>query len=317
MDPKPNIEHENANLGPLLAQANLDRMRGNWNEAVEICVQVLRAQPGNADAHSLLGDIYRDQGAIDDAVQWYRMATDLRPNGADAEKLRKLEELRELKAAQTGPLAAAADSGGAESARGGTTQLMGYSPKRWLNTMTIVSACFLTATILVLFALRGAGNGRGIGNVSSRPTMPTAESSVVLPHVDPNRPQILPPGEQPRTQERPHQTGEGLPPDRTGNSPTTALPPLPSKTSVANPVQNTAGQQTHELPPATVKRVQPIESTMAVSGTSAESPPARQPDNRNPSDEREPLSGPDTEKPAPLPGAGTQIPNSGGNSPER
>ena len=37
-------------------------------------MRVLRSQPGNADAHSLLGDIYRDQGAIDDAIQWYRMA---------------------------------------------------------------------------------------------------------------------------------------------------------------------------------------------------------------------------------------------------
>src|SRR3981081_945280 len=102
-----NLELESAKSGPLLAQANLARIRGKWSEAVEICVRVLRSQPGNADAHSLLGDIYRDQGAMDDAIQWYRMAADLRPGGPDPEKLRKLEQDRELRAAQSGPLTAA------------------------------------------------------------------------------------------------------------------------------------------------------------------------------------------------------------------
>src|SRR5437899_8526742 len=86
---------------PQLAHANLARIRGQWSEAVETCVRVLRSQPGNADAHSLLGDIYRDQGAMDDAIQWYRMAADLRPNGPDVEKLAKLEAERGRIAAQS------------------------------------------------------------------------------------------------------------------------------------------------------------------------------------------------------------------------
>src|SRR6476659_8692450 len=89
---------------PLLAQANLARIRGQRQEAVDLCVQVLRTQPGNADAHSLLGDIYRDQGAVDDAIQWYRMAADLRPSGPDVDKLWKLEDERDRRKALSGPL---------------------------------------------------------------------------------------------------------------------------------------------------------------------------------------------------------------------
>src|SRR5476651_358161 len=96
-----NSRIEPSGFEPQLAHANLARMRGQWSEAAEACVRVLRGDPGNADAHSLLGDIYRDQGARDDAIQWYRMAADLRPNGPDAEKLSKLERERDHLAAQS------------------------------------------------------------------------------------------------------------------------------------------------------------------------------------------------------------------------
>src|SRR5436305_12264384 len=117
-----------AGYAPQLTHANLARIRGQWSEAVELCVRVLRSDPGNSDAHSLLGDIYRDQGLIDDAIQWYRMAADIRPTGPDAAKLEKLERERDRRATLTGPLAAASAGGAFEPASGGTTQLMGYSP---------------------------------------------------------------------------------------------------------------------------------------------------------------------------------------------
>src|SRR5471030_2602137 len=98
---EPSSQIEPTGFEPQLAQANLARMRGQWGEAVEACVRVLRGHPANADAHSLLGDIYRDQGARDDAIQWYRMAADLRPNGPDAEKLAKLERERNQLTAQS------------------------------------------------------------------------------------------------------------------------------------------------------------------------------------------------------------------------
>ena len=65
-----------------LTQANLCRVRQDWSCAIDHCVTVLQEQPGNATAHSLLSDIYRDQGKLDDAIQWARLAIDLKPSPA-------------------------------------------------------------------------------------------------------------------------------------------------------------------------------------------------------------------------------------------
>jgi len=71
-----------------LASANLLRVRGSYSEAEKRCIEVLRADPNNVHAHSLLGDIYRDQGRFEDARQWYQMALDLNPRSRpDREKL--------------------------------------------------------------------------------------------------------------------------------------------------------------------------------------------------------------------------------------
>ena len=75
----------------LLAQANLLRMRGCWEEAVSNCMAALRLAPDNPSAQSLLGDIYENQGRFDDAIQWYRMALDANPDSpADRLKLDRL-----------------------------------------------------------------------------------------------------------------------------------------------------------------------------------------------------------------------------------
>ena len=80
----------------LLAQANLLRMRGRWEEAVDKCMAALRLAPENASAQSLLGDIYENQGRLDDAVQWYRMALDVNPDSpADRLKLGRLLEAKQ------------------------------------------------------------------------------------------------------------------------------------------------------------------------------------------------------------------------------
>ena len=89
-----NLELDTTGSRPLLARANLERMRGNWNEAVDTCLHVLHTEPGNADAHALLGNIYSGQGSLDEAIYWYRLAADLRPTGPDIDKLRKLERER-------------------------------------------------------------------------------------------------------------------------------------------------------------------------------------------------------------------------------
>ncbi len=92
---------EGRNLEVALAAANLLRVRGAFEEAERRCIEVLRADPNNVHAHSLLGDIYMDQGRLDDARQWYQLALDLNPHSRpDREKLNRANRLR---AAQGGP----------------------------------------------------------------------------------------------------------------------------------------------------------------------------------------------------------------------
>jgi hypothetical protein len=76
-----------------LAQANLARLRREYEPATAQCVEILRRYPNNAAAHSLLGDIYRDQGLHADALGWYRLALQLDPDStADHRKIRGLED---------------------------------------------------------------------------------------------------------------------------------------------------------------------------------------------------------------------------------
>ena len=96
--------HEEAALSrdvyALLAQANLLRVRGQWEEAAESCMAALRLAPDSSSANSLLGDIYENQGRYDDAAQWYRMALDANPDGpADLVKLERLRRREDTRPA--------------------------------------------------------------------------------------------------------------------------------------------------------------------------------------------------------------------------
>lgn len=78
----------------LLATANLYRIRGLWQEAEKKCVEVLRRYPNNPTAHSLLGDIYADQGRWEEAKEWYELAVELNPS-SQVDK-RKLERVKNI-----------------------------------------------------------------------------------------------------------------------------------------------------------------------------------------------------------------------------
>ena len=79
----------------LLTQANLHRLRRQWDEATTCCMQVLYHEPENWSAHALLGDIYADQNRPDEAIQWYCMTLDIRPESPSVrEKLSKLVTTR-------------------------------------------------------------------------------------------------------------------------------------------------------------------------------------------------------------------------------
>jgi hypothetical protein len=83
---------------PALSRANLLRMRGRWAEAADLCVEVLRMDPANATGHSLLGDIYQDQGRAEEARHWYQLALEINPaSEADRLKLTRCEEALEAR----------------------------------------------------------------------------------------------------------------------------------------------------------------------------------------------------------------------------
>jgi len=85
------IGEADAEVFPLLAAANLARMRGDFEEASARCIEVLRRFPNNASAHSLMGDIYKEQGQPRDAIEWFKLALELNPR-SQADRV-KLEEL--------------------------------------------------------------------------------------------------------------------------------------------------------------------------------------------------------------------------------
>jgi len=76
-----------------LARANLLRMRGEYPAAVEQCLSVLKRAPEDPDAHTLIGDIYAEQGDLGQAAQWYELALDLNPEStADRQKLAYVQQ---------------------------------------------------------------------------------------------------------------------------------------------------------------------------------------------------------------------------------
>ncbi|OYT73077.1 MAG: hypothetical protein CFK48_01845 [Armatimonadetes bacterium CP1_7O] len=86
---------------PELARANLLRMQGNYEEAIEVCRRILGRFPSNETVHALLGDIYADQGKYEDAIQWYELLVELAPS--NAHYMAKLHNLRAMHAAQVAP----------------------------------------------------------------------------------------------------------------------------------------------------------------------------------------------------------------------
>jgi hypothetical protein len=162
----------------MLAAANLHRMRGQWKEAEERCIEVMRSEPNNVSAHSLLGDIFRDQGRYDEAAQWYRMALDLNPaSAADRAKLDTVTR-------------AMADSAAAASGSG-TQNLLGASPLTWVRALTAVSVAFMALVVVLIVAMRrapGTGRPAPVGTIvqpSGTGEQPTGTGGQFVP-MDPN-----------------------------------------------------------------------------------------------------------------------------------
>lgn len=91
-DSKESTEGSDQEVYRDLAQTNLLKMRGAYKEAVQVCLGILKRYPNNATAHTLLGDIYSEQGDLQQAAEWYEMALDLNPK-SESDR-RKLDEVR-------------------------------------------------------------------------------------------------------------------------------------------------------------------------------------------------------------------------------
>ncbi|MBM3495762.1 MAG: tetratricopeptide repeat protein [Armatimonadetes bacterium] len=118
-----------------LAAANLLRLRKRFAEAEARCIEVLRADPNNVHGHSMLGDIYLDQGRRDDARQWYQLALDLDPKSrADLMKLSKLRS---------------GDEGRSDDAPG-DDRFAGLSSLTWVRFAGLALAVFICAAAISL-----------------------------------------------------------------------------------------------------------------------------------------------------------------------
>jgi hypothetical protein len=248
----------------LLTQANLHRMRGQYTEAVDCCVAVLQAQPSNAAAHSLLGDIYREQDKWEDAVQWYRMAVELRPTPADQARLTDAERERQCHEAVRGGKKGRGTNGSDLLTAGvglntGTSNLMGVSPRRWLRGIWITSLSFLAIVLIALIALQPqrrdtARNGAKVEPVSASGSGTGLKPSP-LPPLDPShRNASTSMGTVGRS---PSVTGPGLPPDPSapGNRAAQPAPTAPEPTTSTAPVldvrplENTVGRAPRDQGP--------------------------------------------------------------------
>ena len=134
-------------------------------------MSVLRSQPANQSAHVLLGDVYRDQNRLDDAIQWYGMAVDLRPNPTDQAKLEQVKQQRERQRASDALRVSARiwhrrvgaiDRG--TDLNTGTVNLMGVSPRRWLRGITTISVAFVMLALVALVW--------NLGTMATRTPMP-------------------------------------------------------------------------------------------------------------------------------------------------
>jgi tetratricopeptide (TPR) repeat protein len=83
-DPKAETLHR------LLTTANLQRMRGDLSAAMATCQEVLQADPENATALDLMGDLLAQKGELDAAMEHYQKAFKREPRAATEEKIARL-----------------------------------------------------------------------------------------------------------------------------------------------------------------------------------------------------------------------------------
>ncbi len=134
----------------LLSRANLLRVRGQPEAAIEACAEALRLAPLSGDASALLADIYESQGRLDDALQWYGMAVDNAPeNPSYREHLKRLAEKKQT------ALVKQAEAPALKPPGERTLELEGMSPSAKKTDQT-VRVIWIVCGVLTLILLLGA-----------------------------------------------------------------------------------------------------------------------------------------------------------------
>jgi len=170
------IAEEERLVNPRLAHANLLRMRGQWEEAMRVCADVLRQFPSNVHAHALMGDIYRDQGNLEEAAQWYKLALDLAPDSVvDRRRLEQVQQELELR----------------QKAQSQSQEVEHL--QRQARTLRTFSASVLGAAVLTAIGITWAFQSRIAGGSNPAPVSITttrlpmeASGATTLPAPEPN-----------------------------------------------------------------------------------------------------------------------------------
>ena len=78
----PKIQHANLNMAALLQLAISHHQLGRLAEAAPLYAQILQRQPMHADANHNLGSLRQEQGALAEALTFYKAACDAQPANA-------------------------------------------------------------------------------------------------------------------------------------------------------------------------------------------------------------------------------------------
>jgi hypothetical protein len=119
----------------MLAQVNLLKIRKQIDAAVELCETALQNWPFRADGHALMGDLYHEQGRLDDAILRYCRVLELDPQNKPNRK--KLAELVREKRQQLRPETDSSSPSG------------GLRMDRFVRAIILVLATVMLVTIMM------------------------------------------------------------------------------------------------------------------------------------------------------------------------
>ncbi len=139
----------------MLMRANVLRLRRQYQLAEAQCSEIIRRDPNNAAAHSVLGDIARDQGKRRDAIEWYKMALDLNPGNVSDRK--KLEEvIDQVYSGEKDKILQRIQAGVSETIGSAASELKATRlPSALIITLSAMLGVILLVTIIVLVLGRG------------------------------------------------------------------------------------------------------------------------------------------------------------------